>query len=88
MGRPKPSDEVREFSAAFARAVTASSQNRYDWVARVGKYSIYSLLSLVVPKVCCNVQFFAIFCARNFASTISDLNSYVEGSIIMESILG
>jgi hypothetical protein len=51
MGRPKPSDAVREFSATFARIVTISSQNRYDWVARIGKYSIYSLLSFVVPKV-------------------------------------
>ena len=51
MGRPKPSDAVREFCSDFARTVTVRSQFRYDWVARIGKHSIYSALSLAARKV-------------------------------------
>ena len=51
MGRPKPSDEVREFCSEFASTVTVRSRFRYDWVARIGKHSIYSALSLAARKV-------------------------------------
>ena len=51
MGHPKPSDTVRDFAVQFARTVTANSQNRYDWIARIGKYSIYNALSSLAPKV-------------------------------------
>ena len=51
MGRPKQSREVREFCSDFARTVTVRSQFRYDWVARIGKHSIYSALSLAARTV-------------------------------------
>ena len=51
MGRPSPSNVVREFSAEFARTVTDSSHRRHDWVARIGRYSIFSLLSTLANKV-------------------------------------
>ncbi len=51
MGRPKASDNIRELAAAFANVVTIATVRRYDWVARLGKHSIYTLLGAVAPKV-------------------------------------
>jgi hypothetical protein len=51
MGRPQPSNAVRDFSEQLARTITTSSKGRYDWVARIGKYSIFNAMSLLAPKV-------------------------------------
>ena len=41
-----------DFIGAFAKCATTFSNAKYEWVARRGKYSIYALLSNLVPKVC------------------------------------
>ncbi len=39
------------FLEAFSNLVTMHSDGQYDWLARTGSYSIYSLLSKIVPEV-------------------------------------
>jgi hypothetical protein len=39
------------FLEAFANLVTKQSSRPYQWLARSGSYSIYALLSQIVPKV-------------------------------------
>ena len=51
MGRPKPSDQVQDFAAAFACAVTTPSESSSDYVARSGEFSLYALLDRLAPKV-------------------------------------
>ena len=51
MGRAKPSQQVLDFAAAFARAVTAQSASICDFVARSGDFSLYALLGRLAPKV-------------------------------------
>ena len=51
MGRPKASERTLDFAALFAHTVTTKSHRPYDWVARTGEYSIFSLMSLLAPKV-------------------------------------
>ena len=51
MGRPKASHQNRDFAIAFADLVTIDSPGLYDWVARTGEYSIFTLLSRVAPNV-------------------------------------
>ena len=50
MGRPKASAEMLAFAALFADAVTTKSRRPFDFVARTGKYSIFSLLERLAPK--------------------------------------
>ena len=51
MGRPKPSQQVLDFAAAFACAVTAQSASICDFVARSGDFSLYAVLRRLAPKV-------------------------------------
>lgn len=39
------------FLEAFANLVTMHSLDQYDWLARTGSFSIYALLSQIVPDV-------------------------------------
>ena len=39
------------FLEAFSNVVTIHSVGQYDWLARTGSYSIYALLSKIVPEV-------------------------------------
>ena len=39
------------FLEAFSSLVTVHSIGQYDWLARTGSYSIYTLLSRIVPEV-------------------------------------
>jgi hypothetical protein len=39
------------FLDAFSNLVTTHSFGRNDWLARTGDYSIYALLSQIVPQV-------------------------------------
>ena len=51
MGRPRASQQIRDFAALFADVVTANSSCPYDWVARTGDYSIFSLLARLATNV-------------------------------------
>ncbi len=51
MGRPKASERIREFAATFANTVTAISTRPYDWVARTGEFSVFTLLMRLAPNV-------------------------------------
>ncbi len=51
MGRPRASDTIRDFAATFAAKVTTPSASQYDWIARTGQYSMFSLLTKLAPKV-------------------------------------
>ena len=39
------------FLEAFSNLVTTNSAGQYDWLARIGSYSIHALLSKIVPQV-------------------------------------
>jgi hypothetical protein len=39
------------FLEAFSNLVTMHSVGQYDWLARTGSYSMYALLSQLVPEV-------------------------------------
>ena len=39
------------FLEAFSNLVTMHSAGQYDWLARTGSFSIYALLSQIVPEV-------------------------------------
>ena len=39
------------FLEAFSNLVTTRSFGQYDWLARTGSYSMYALLSQIVPEV-------------------------------------
>ncbi len=43
--------DAKEFSAAYARAVTEESDRRDSFIARYGPESIYSSLQRVFPQV-------------------------------------
>jgi 3-deoxy-D-arabino-heptulosonate 7-phosphate (DAHP) synthase class II len=51
MVRLGPSADVCEFVTLFVDAVTAHSESRYDWVARSGKHSVFTLLSRIASQV-------------------------------------
>ncbi len=51
MGRPRASNHVRGFAEVLANIVTKPSVASYDLVARTGRHSIFSLLSMLAPKV-------------------------------------
>jgi hypothetical protein len=51
MGRPKASERIRDFAATFANTVTANSTRPYDWVARTGEFSMFTLLMRLAPNV-------------------------------------
>ena len=40
-----------QFLEAFSNLVTKPSSAQYDWVARTGSYSIFSLLAQIVSEV-------------------------------------
>ena len=44
-------ENPEELAALFATAVTCASDNRRDFVARNGEYSIFALLSTTLPEV-------------------------------------
>ena len=39
------------FLEAFSNLVSMHSVGQYDWLARTGSYSMYALLSRIVPEV-------------------------------------
>ena len=47
---------IYDFMASFAKSTTSVSSAQYDWVARRGIYSIYTMLTNLAPSV-----IFAIF---------------------------
>ncbi len=51
MVRPKASKCSKDIASEFAFAVTISSNNRGDLIARTGAFSIFSLLSRTAPTV-------------------------------------
>jgi hypothetical protein len=50
MVRPKASASSLEIASLFAASVTTESDNKEDFVARQGCFSIFSLLSHLAPK--------------------------------------
>ncbi len=65
MGRPKASERIRDFAATFANTVTANSTRPYDWVARTGEFSMFTLLMRLAPNVRALIE-------------IHGLNSYLD----------
>jgi hypothetical protein len=51
MVRPRPSTDACDFINLLVYTVTEYSQSKYDWVARSGKHSVFTLLSRLAPKV-------------------------------------
>jgi hypothetical protein len=43
--------DATKFAIAFTFAVTESSANRRDWIAKKGKDSIFALLQEIYPEV-------------------------------------
>jgi hypothetical protein len=50
MVRPKASASSLEIASLFAASVTTESDNKDDYVARQGCFSIFSLLSQLAPQ--------------------------------------
>ena len=44
-------EAARDFVALFANTVTVPSKGKYDWVARTGRHSVFSILTIIAPKV-------------------------------------
>ena len=51
MGRPRASSTILDFAARFATTVTVPSAGQYDWIARTGNHSTFTLLYKLAPKV-------------------------------------
>lgn len=51
MVRPKASHGMLEAAVAVALSVTVESKVENDFVARHGRYSLFSFLSRIAPKV-------------------------------------
>ena len=66
MGRPKASDTVCDFASLFAKTVTVPSKSQYDWVARTGRHSIFSLMTVVAQKVSLASQSFSRGCCPRY----------------------
>jgi hypothetical protein len=47
------SNSAKDFSIAFATAVTESSDNPTQWIAKNGDDSIFALLQRIFPEVRC-----------------------------------
>ena len=50
MERPRAANDLCEFASAFALLVTSHSSYHYDWVARKGRNSIFSLFCQVAQE--------------------------------------
>ncbi len=50
MGRPKASNDVREFAVDVAQAATVVSKHCYDIIARSGHCSLFALLTRISPQ--------------------------------------
>ena len=51
MVRPKASKASCDLAHEFALAVTINTNNRFDMVARLGRYSLYAAFSHLAPMV-------------------------------------
>ena len=51
MVRPKASNASCDLAYEFALAVTINTNNRFDMVARLGRYSLYAAFSHLAPMV-------------------------------------
>ncbi len=50
MVRPKASPSSLEIAGLFAASIIIKSENKDDFIARQGRFSIFSLLSELAPK--------------------------------------
>ena len=78
MGRPKASQRILDFAALFTDAVTTKSHRPYDWVARTGKYSIFSLLARLAPKASDLHSNFHIALIHLFSPNVQTVRSAVK----------
>ena len=51
MVRPKASNASCDLGHEFALAITINTNNRFDMVARLGRYSLYAAFSHLAPMV-------------------------------------
>ena len=56
MVRPKADPIALEIACKFALSVTIQSNDSDDFIARQGRFSIFSLLSQIAPKVPSNLM--------------------------------